>query len=423
MNHSRRTVLKLFLLSGASLSLAGCFRREAVIPDNVDYYTCTMHPSVRSYDPHGKCPICGMDLVPVYKKGAMAQGPAMGASMGAGVFTVPVERQQQIGVTYTTVERRPLHSSIRAVGLVEYDTSRHWTFVARTDGYVSQLFVTSPGEIVDKGEALLSLYSPDLLTTERELVLLLRMRDQAKSPDVRDTPLSLIEAAKERLIQWNVTPDQLVSLEKTRQPEDHLTLYSPYHGIVQGIPAQQGMSVKIGDQLLDVADLSQVWVWAELYEDEMAAFRQGQKVAVTVNSFPGRIFEGKVSVINPFVDESTRTTRVRIDIANPDFALRPGMYANVELGREMGQGLTIPVDAIMPTGNRNIVFVDRGEGRLAPRAVRLGGKFGDYYQVLDGLTEGERVVSSANFLIDAESKVQGALKDFDNSDWKGAGND
>jgi Cu(I)/Ag(I) efflux system membrane fusion protein len=416
------------LLSGA----ASCSKKSATgKPNNVDYYTCTMHPSVRSQNPKGKCPICGMDLVPVMKKngsektsGGMQGMPGMPGMPGMkegemkggekpGVFVVPVERQQQIGVRYAKVERKPLRHTIRAVGLIVPDKTRNWQFVSRVDGYVQKLDVTAPGELVEKDAPLLSIYSPDLLTSEREFVELLRMRDQAKSKDARDTPQRLIESAKRRLHLWNVTEQQIAELEKRRKASDTLTLLSPFRGVVQSVPVEQGKNVKTGDLLVEVADLSVVWLWAEFYENELSMLQVGQKLAITAKSYPGQTFDGTISLIDPFLDATKRTAKVRIDIPNPDFKLRPGMYVNAELEMDMGAALTVPLSAVMPTGTRSIVFVDKGEGKLEPRVVQLGTKYGDIYEVQSGLQENERVVASANFLIDAESKVQGALRGFD----------
>ena len=412
-------------------------------PNNIDYYTCTMHPSVHSKDP-GKCPICSMDLVPVMKKesgeatphpqgeeikggekkgasGEMQGMPGMpgmkeGEMKGGekpSEFVVPVQRQQQIGVRYAKVERKPLRHTIRAVGLIVPDKTRNWQFVSRVDGYVQKLDVTGPGELVDKNAPLLSIYSPDLLTSEREFVELLRMRDQAKSKDARETPQRLIESAKRRLQLWNVTEQQIADLEKTRKASDTLTLLSPFRGVVQSVPLEQGKNVKVGDMLVEVADLSVVWVWAEFYENELPMLQVGQNIDVSTKSYPGEKFKGTISVINPFLDEAKRTAKVRIDIPNPDFKLRPGMYVNADLEMDMGEALTVPVSAVMPTGTRNVVFVDKGGGKLEPRIVELGSKYGDIYEVKSGLQGDERVVASANFLIDAESKVQGALRGFE----------
>ncbi len=327
-------------------------------------------------------------------------------------FVVPAERQQQIGVSYATVKRAPLHHTIRAVGTVEPDLQKHWAFVARVDGYVKELFVPSAGQLVEKDAPLISIYSPDLFTTERELVMLLRMRDEAKSRDARATPERLIAAAETRLRQWNITDEQITEIERKRQPNETLTLRSPFRGVVQEVPAHQGVNVKVGDHLIDIADLSVVWVSAEFYESELSMLKTGQAVTVTSSSYPNDRFEGRVAVISPFLEQTKRTAKVRIDIPNPDFKLQPGMYASVELGMDMGEGLTVPASAVMPTGSREIAFVDKGSGKLEPRIVELGEQIGDHYEVKSGLAEGERVVASANFLIDAESKVQGALRDF-----------
>src|SRR6266478_8789123 len=427
-----RKLTLLMTLVALLLGAASCMKKGASSkPSNVDYYTCTMHPSVKSQDPKGKCPICGMDLVPVMKKGGGEKQPGQmqgmegmpgmpgtkpeAATQGAQTreFVVPVERQQQIGVTYAAVERKPLRHTIRSVGLVVPDKGRNWQFVSRVDGYVQKLDVKSPGEIVEKDAPLLSIYSPDLLTSEREFVELLRMRDQAKSKEARETPERLIQSAKRRLQLWNVTDAQITELQKTRNPQENLTLLSPFRGVVQSMPVEQGKSVKIGDMLVEVADLSVVWVWAEFYENELSMLKVGQKIDITAKSYPGEKFEGTLSVINPFLDEMKRTAKVRIDIPNPDFKLQPGMYVNAELEMDMGEALTIPVSAVMPTGTRSVVFVDKGQGKLEPRVVQLGTKYADIYEVKSGLQENERVVASANFLIDAESKVQGALRGFE----------
>src|SRR5713101_3942048 len=402
----------LTLLGMASCSKASTQKKRDGEPKaeqpggrKVKYYKSTMMSGEVSAKPTKDS--MGMDMVPVYEdqKSDTENQPTE--------FVVPVERQQQIGVRYAKVERKPLRHTIRAVGLIVPDKTRNWQFVSRVDGYVQKLDVTAPGELVEKDAALLSIYSPDLFSSEREFVELLRMRDQAKSKEARETPQRLIESAKRRLHLWNVTEQQIADLEKTRKASDTLTLLSPFHGVVQSVPVEQGKNVKTGDLLVEVADLSVVWMWAEFYENELSMLQVGQKLAITAKSYPGQNFDGTISLINPFLDETKRTAKVRIDIPNADFKLRPGMYVNAELAMDMGEGLTIPVSAVMPTGTRNVVFVDKGGGKLEPRIVQLGTKYGDIYEVQSGLQEGERVVSSANFLIDAESKVQGALKEFE----------
>ncbi len=421
------------VLLGALVASVSCRKQGTDLkPADVDYYTCTMHPSVRQQSPKDKCPICGMDLVPVKKKPAPG-APAMDAGGHAahgqpaaakteatseeppGEFMVPVARQQQIGVTYATITRKALQRAIRTVGVVAYDKQRHWDYVSRVEGYIQKLEIASRGEVVEKDQPLLSLYSPELLTTQRELIDLLRLRDEAKQSETQaglESAERLIVSAKRRLLLWNLTARQIAELEQSRMPQETLTLYSPFKGVVQSLPVDQGRRVMAGDHLVDLADLSVVWVWAEFYQEELPLLKAGLPVTVTSASYPHEQFTGVVDLIDPFINDAKRTGRVRLTLPNPDLKLRPDMYVDIELTLDMGESLTVPVNAVMPTGKHNVVFVDKGEGKLEPRLVELGRKYIDDYSVISGLKETERVVASANFLIDAEAKVQGALKSW-----------
>ncbi len=424
-----RFALVGFFASLAAIALASCSRNaKTTKPPGVDYYTCTMHPSVRSQDPNAKCPICGMDLVPVMRSSEhqsitnSVQTNASAASESAAVsvattreFSVPVERQQQIGVTYGQIEKRPFQFSTRAVGLVAQDKRRHWDYVTRVDGYVGKLFVSSPGELVKEGEPLLTIYSPDLLTTENEFLNALKTQGDSRTnsdPVVRESSQQLVDAARRRLRLWNISAQQISELEQNRQPQDTLILKSPFQGVIQKLEADQGRRVGIGDRLVDIDDLSVVWVWAQFYENELGFLKKGLSVSLSASPYPGETFQGRISLIDPFLDPVLRTARVRIDVENPSLKLRPEMFVNVEVKVAMGEGLAVPLAAVLPTGRHNIVFVKKPEGRLEPRFVQLGSKYGDFYEVLSGVKEGEQVVTSANFLIDAEAKVQGALKSW-----------
>jgi membrane fusion protein, copper/silver efflux system len=386
-----------------------------VTDSNVDYYTCTMHPSVHSKTP-GKCPICSMDLVPVLKKvandsgakdnsngatketagavtdnGSMPMPSPSQAGNKPAEFSVPIERQQQIGVTYASAERRPIQLSIRSVAVLEPDQAKIFEYVARVDGYIQGLKVSSPGEQVNAGEPLLTIYSPDLRSSEQELVNLLNERDRGGSG--RASLDQVIESSKQRLRQWNVSDEEIKALEKSRKPTDTLVLRSPFSGVIEDVPMKQGMSVKMGDRLVGVMDLSRLWLWADFYENEVALLRVGQKLDISFPAFPGKKFEGQIGAIDRRLDPMKRTTRVRIDLDNPLDQLRPGMFANVELKIDGGEGLTVPVDAVLPTGSRSLVFVDRGSGKLEPRFIRVGRSFtqtdangeASYDEVLDGL--------------------------------------
>jgi RND family efflux transporter MFP subunit len=390
--------LMLAILSAGvlvSLVLSGCSKPagKSATDANVDHYTCTMHPSVDSRDP-GKCPICAMDLVPVMKKvsneakgkrspgemtdngsgsmGSMTMPSPNRESGKSTEFTVPVERQQQIGVTYAAVIKRPIELSIRSVGILEPDTSRMFDYVARVDGYVQELKVSSPGQQVSQGQPLITIYSPDLRSTEQELVNLLNDRDRSAR---RASVEQLIDAAKMRLKLWNVSDQEIAELEKNRRPSDQLVLRSPFDGVVDEVMGRPGMNVKTGDKLVSVLDLSNLWIWAEFYENEVGLLKPGQHIEVNLPAFPNQTFQGQIAVINPVIDAMKRTARVRIDIPNPKAQLRPGMYANVEVKIDAGEGLTIPVQAALPTGERMLVFLDRGKGKLLPRYVTVGHSF------------------------------------------------
>ena len=432
---ARWTTLSLAIAAAfATLLLAACRKSEtASKPADVDYYTCTMHPSVKKQRPTDKCPICSMDLVPVKKAGssdvginlehAHDTGPMSNAMISTnsiveekpGEFSVPVQRQQLIGVTYATIEKRPFKRTVNAVGMVAYDKQRHWDYVTRVEGYVKTLSVFSRGEIVEKDASILSIYSPDLLTTQREFVDTLNLRDEARAKGslaVLASTEQLAESARQRLRLWNITEAQIAELERTRTPSETITLRSPFKGVVQDLGVDQGRRVMIGDHLVDIADLSVVWVWAQFYQNELPLLKVDLPITITTSSYPGETFAGKLSVVDPFINNVTRTGRVRIDVNNSGLKLRPDMFVDVEVAIEMGEGVAVPFSAVLPTGKHNVVFVDKGEGKLEPRFVELGRKYGDFYEVKTGLKEADRVVASGNFLIDAEAKIHGALKSW-----------
>jgi Cu(I)/Ag(I) efflux system membrane fusion protein len=429
----------LFLLLAAAFGavalglLAACSKADkmAAPDDGVDYYTCSMHPSVKSHDPKARCPICSMDLTAVMKKrhdhageGASAATAGMSGETTTaptmspdqpGEFTIPLDRQQLIGVTYAKVARGPLQSAIRAVGTVAVDKQRHWDYVARVDGYVQNLKVFAPGEVVEKGQVLMDIFSPDLVATQNEFLDLLRMRDQAEkngSVATKENAERLLASARQRLSRWNLTEAQIDAIAEARASTDVLQLTSPFRGVIETIGVDQGRRVMAGDHLVDVADLTGVWVWVDFYQEELPQVKPGMVVSITSSALPGEKVAGKVALVDPFLNEIKRTGRVRIDVENPALKLRPDMYVDVELTLDRGEALTVPFSAVLPTGKHNIVFVDKGGGKLEPRFIEIAGKSGDVYAVTSGLQEGERVVASANFLIDAEAKVQGALKSW-----------
>jgi membrane fusion protein, copper/silver efflux system len=333
-------------------------------------------------------------------------------------FFVSIESQQQFGVTYTEARHRQMRLRIRSVGTLDVDQTQIFECVAHMDGYIDQLQVVSPGERVTLGQTLMTIYTPNLRSSEQEYASLLKVQESGNVPP--DSLTQLIDSNRRRLRRMGVSSEQISELERTKQPTDLLLVRSPCDGIVSEAPMAVGLSVKPGDKLIGLFNLSRLWLWVSFYEDEVHLLKEGELMTVVFPALANRSFEGKISVIPASIDPVKRTTLVRIDIPNPDGQLRPGMSANVTAEIAAGEGLTIPFESVLPTGSQMLVFVQRGLGKLEPRLIRVGQRSVEcadekeerYYQVIGGLQEGERIVSSGNFLIDAEAQVQGALRNF-----------
>ena len=346
------------------------------------------------------------------------KGSSQGVPMGEGEGTatqaairLSPEQRQMIGVTYGTVERTTLKKTIRAVGRVDFDERRLADVTFKVGGWVQDLFVDYTGRKVRKGEPLLSLYSPDLVTSQEEYLLARRTRDQlagSSLPEARNGSQGLVEAARQRLLLWDLTPQQITALEARGTPQTYLTLHAPIPGTVVEKEVVKGMRVEPGTRLYRIADLSTVWLYADIYEYEVPLVHEGQEVTISLSYYPGETFRGKITYIFPYLDTQTRTNKVRLEFANPQGKLKPGMYANSEIEIDLGATLTVPASAVLQSGLRQLVFVDQGQGVFAPREVKLGVRADSHFAVLDGLTAGERVVTSGNFLLDSESKLQSA---------------
>lgn len=386
------------------------------------YWTCTMHPSVKMAVP-GKCPICAMDLVPVRKQAEAVEtqtdgaGPADEADVSrASLFTVDPRRQQLIGVRTAPVAARSLDKTISTIGRVELDERRIVHVHTKFSGWISKLFVDFQWQHVRKGEPLFSIYSPDLVATQEEYLLALkasRTLGDHSLQEVSGGADSLLKAARRRLELWDISDEQIDRLEETGEVQRDLIVYSPAEGHVTERKAYENMRVEPGTELYTLADHSAVWVHVEVYENDIPLVQIGQRATMTVESFPSRRFSGRVTYIEPHVMEQTRTLQVRLEFANPDLTLKPGMYADVTIGVPGGTALAVPESAVLRTGQRDIVFVDHGQGRMEVRQIELGRRSEDHYEVLRGLEAGENVVVAGNFLIDAESKVQGAIANWE----------
>jgi len=282
------------------------------------------------------------------------------------------------------------------------------------EGWIEKLHANETGKLVRKGEPLLTIYSPELVSTQQEYLVALRSRERVAEspfPEVRQSAESLLDAARERLRLWDISENDLQHLEKTGQVRKTLTLYAPATGYIMDKEALEGMRVMPDMILFQLADLSRVWVEANVYEFEAPVVKVGQPAKLTLQAHPGQVFAGRVSYIYPTLEEMTRTLKARLEFANPGLGLKPGMYANVEIVAQAGEELVIPEQAVVDTGTRRVVFVKQGEGTFVPREVTLGPRAVGYYPVLSGLEEGEQVVSSPNFLIDSESRFQAAIEE------------
>jgi Cu(I)/Ag(I) efflux system membrane fusion protein len=329
-----------------------------------------------------------------------------------GTVEIPPEQQQRIGVKIGMVELRRLDKVIRTTGRVDYDEKRLVTISPKIGGWIEDLYVDFTGAFVKKGDPLLTIYSPDLVSTQEEYLVALKAgKELMKSPfpEVASSGNSLAESARRRLKLWDISDEQISALEQSGQPMKTLTLYSPYEGFVLEKMVYKGMNVMPGTAMFRLADLSVVWIYADIYEYELPLIRLGQVASVKLTYLPSETFTGKVIYIYPSLDARARTAKVRIELPNKNGSLKPEMYADVGIRIELGEKLAVPEGAIIDTGARQVAFVDKGSGYFEPREVKLGVKVDNYYEVIKGLRAGERVVTSANFLIDSESKFKEAV--------------
>jgi Cu(I)/Ag(I) efflux system membrane fusion protein/cobalt-zinc-cadmium efflux system membrane fusion protein len=413
-------------------------------------YTCGMHPFIIKDEP-GLCPICGMKLTPLKPGTGGQQATAVPAGerkikywqapmdptyirnepgkSPMGMDLVPVYEDetatggividpvtaQNMGIRTAPVERRDLSRTLRTVGLVTYEESRQYSINSKIDGWIEKLHVNQTGQMVRKGQPLLEIYSPELVAAQQEYLLALdsgRRLAESPFPEIADGARRLLDASRTRLSYWDISEKQIRELEQTRQLRKTLTLYSPYGGIVTEKKTFEGMRVMTGEELLQISDISSVWVNADIYEFEVPWVKVGQLAQVELPFVPGRVFVGKVSFVYPYLEPKTRTAQLRIVLANPGFELKPDMYANVRIETEpVANVLVIPDHAVLNSGKGQTVFVALGEGRFEPRAVQTGVTNDEgYIQILSGLSEGEQVVTSAQFMLDSESKLREAIQ-------------
>ncbi|MDD4930130.1 MAG: efflux RND transporter periplasmic adaptor subunit [Gallionella sp.] len=352
--------------------------------------------------PVPKKDVMGMDYVPVYDGEAGEE---------EGAVNISVEKVQKLGVKSEAASMRVLNRTIHATGRIEIDERRTYTIAPKFEGWVERLYVNSTGEAVRRGQALFDVYSPELVSAQREysIALLGAAKLEHADEDARAGMKQLADASLARLKNWDIMPGEIRQStgEKARR---NLTYYAPVSGIVLEKKAVQGMRFMPGDALYQIADLSQVWVLADINEQDVGQINTGREAQISIGAYPDKSFTGKIAFVYPTLNAATRTVQVRIEISNPQGLLKPSMFANVTLPVGSNtQVLTVPISAVIDSGTRQIVLVQRSEGRFEPREVKLGARSDDYVEILDGIEEGELVVTSALFLIDAESNLKAAL--------------
>ena len=413
------------------------------------YYVDPMHPAYKSDKP-GIAPDCGMKLEPVYSDEGAAPAPAAqkvlyyrdpqqqdyksdkpglnpetgntlepvyatpaASSLPPGAIKISPERQQLIGVTFATVETGGASRAIRTVGKVAADETRIGHVHTRIDGWIEKVFVDFTGAVVQKGQPMLTIYSPEMLASQQELLLAERARDLMASNPLASASQhgdSLFEAAKRRLQLWDLSEDQIQQVLRTGQPIRNITVHAPMSGFITERNAYPNQKVTPDSDLYTITDLSRVWIMADVFESDIMAIKGGQVAHVTFANGSAPPIVARVTYVQPQVDPMTRTLQVRLEAVNPAMRMKPDMFVSVEFGVATTPQVTIPADALLDTGDRQTVFVDLGNGYLEPRAVVAGERFGDRVAIKSGLSAGERVVASGTFLIDSESQLKAAAK-------------
>ncbi|MCZ7618931.1 MAG: efflux RND transporter periplasmic adaptor subunit [Myxococcota bacterium] len=369
------------------------------------YWKSPMDPTFISKSP-GKDSM-GMDLVPVYE-GEEPEGPP-------GTVRIDPATIQNIGVTTAVVERKRLSREIRTVGRLDYDETKVRRIAPKIGGWVEDQHVNFPGQVVRSGEPLLEIYSPELVSTQEEYLVALRYQDRLHESTLHDAVTGandLVRAAETRLRYWNISDRQIDALRARGEITRTMVLHAPFRGIVVDRMIPEGGFLQPGQTVYTIADISTIWVYADVYEYEAPWLRVGQQATMTLAYQPGVTHRGEVTYVYPYLDKKTRTIQVRMEFPNtPGLDLKPDMWANVMLDSEVArEGIAVPLQAVIRTGQRDVAFVALEGGRFEPRDVRLGAQAGDEFEVLDGLAEGERVVTSAQFLINSESNLQSAVR-------------
>ncbi len=371
------------------------------------YWYDPMHPKYTSNKP-GTAPDCGMDLLPKY-------ADDQPAPMAPGSVMISSEKQQLIGVRTTEAKRESLVREVRTTGQITADETKIAHVHVKINGFIENVFVDYIGQLVKKGQPLFTLYSPDLVSTQEEYLIAKRGEKTlgtSQFAEVAQGSQSLLRSTRERLKLWDISDDQIKKLDETGEVSRTLTFYSPMTGFVTDRKAFPQTSVTPDTELYTVSDFSTVWVNADIFEYEVPYVQLGQHAEMQLSYFPGKSWNGRVSFIYPTVDPVTRTVKVRLEFSNPDFQLKPQMFADIDLKINYGNQIVVPQEAVLDSGKEQRVFVAKGNGYFEPRKITTGAKLDGKVVVLSGLKAGETVVSSGNFLVDSESQLKSATSDM-----------
>ncbi|MCP4353798.1 MAG: efflux RND transporter periplasmic adaptor subunit [Desulfobacterales bacterium] len=404
------TAIVCFALSGGAAYLFGLFRQHGTVktaPEisgnllgdkaEASLYTCGMHPWILSEEP-GNCPICGMKLTPKRDEG----GETGTGTVGGVEINIDPVIQQNMGIRTATAEKSPMIHTIRTYGHITYDETRTAEISPKYNGWFEKLYVDFTGQIVQKDQPLFEIYSPELLAAQEEYLIAFRSGSRS----------DMLESAQRRLSYFDVGEEEIRAISASDTVKKTLTIRSPFTGVVTHKNAVKGGFVKAGTSIYKIADISRVWVEAHIYEYELGRISQGQNAEMTLPYLPGKVYSGKVAYIYPYLQQKTRDVVIRLEFENPSMELKPDMYADVRIETiAKDQGILIPSEAVIRSGERNVVFVTREENKFAPREITLGmsvdkGKI----QILAGLEPGETIVTSGQFLLDSESKLKEAVQ-------------
>lgn len=418
-----RAVVIPLLVFCALLVLAGCVKHEHPAEEEArataaskPKFFCPMHPSYTSDRP-GDCPICNMKLVPVKDGEAAASGGKESVPGRVTVMLTP-EKQQLIGLRTATVEQRELALTVHVSAVVAHDETRYAKVAPRFAGWVRKLHVNYTGAPVQQGEPLLTAYSPEVLAAENDYLIAWRQAERAKNDPEAS---ALLEIARRKLRLWEIADSEIAALEKRGQASDEVLIRAPFTGHVLRRNATEGQAFMAGETLFEVADLDPIWLRLSLAESDFAHVRLQQSVWVEFPHLGNRTYEGRITFISPHIDPQTRRGEARVELANPGQVLRPDMWGQAEIEIELGERLAVPASAVLDTGARTLAFVLREDNHLEPREVQIGSRTDDWWEVTDGLKPGEKVVTRALFLVDAESQLKAAIAGMECGQHSGMG--